>query len=80
VAEGVGVTAAEGDVVGCGVRAGDVGLADEVGLGVGDGVARGVGLGVSAAGDVAGTGPGDGDCCVGGVSPTVGACGGLNHR
>ena len=87
MAEGAGVTAAEGDVVGgpvgCGVRVGDVGLVRGVGLGVGVGVgvgvARGVGLGVVAGGAVVGTGPVDGEGWRVRLMSPVGARGGKSQ-
>ncbi|HEX9540410.1 MAG TPA: hypothetical protein VGA04_19795 [Streptosporangiaceae bacterium] len=80
MAEGVGVTAEEGDVVGtpvgCGVPAGDTELAGVV-CEVGLGVARTVGPGVTAGADVAGTGPVEVEGCTVGVTPTVAGDGGL---
>ena len=75
MAEGVGVAVEEGDgagvPAGCGVPVGDAELV---------GVAREVGLGVVVGGDVVGTGPGEVEGTVAGVTPPVAAGGGLTSR
>jgi len=71
VAEGVGVTAEDGDVVGTPVRFGDAELAGGVGE---------AGLGVAVGGDVERTGLGEVEACavgLAGVPPTVEVDGGL---